>query len=156
MTAAKRSRRAERRPGRHRDRSRAGSTAGIRRILRRRGLGSRSLHGSRSFQRCRLERREVCRLSGLVTTCGGSRAHLRTDWGDVGYGYQWWVNPDGAYRAIGIFGQMIFLDARSDIVIVTNSAWPEADWDPGDEAVDAFNRAVVKALRPDDSIARPR
>jgi CubicO group peptidase (beta-lactamase class C family) len=85
-----------------------------------------------------------------------TRAHLRTDWGDVGYGYQWWVNPDGSYRAIGIFGQMIFLDAQSDIVIVTNSAWPSADWDPGYDAVDAFNRAVVKALRPGDSTVRPR
>ncbi len=40
------------------------------------------------------------------------------------------------------------------IVIVTNSAWPEADWDPGYETVDAFNRAVVNALRTDDSKAR--
>jgi CubicO group peptidase (beta-lactamase class C family) len=83
-----------------------------------------------------------------------TRSHLRTDWDDIGYGYQWWVNPDGSYRAIGIFGQMIFLDARSDIVIVTNSAWPEADWDPGYEAVDAFNRAVVSALRAQDTRAR--
>jgi CubicO group peptidase (beta-lactamase class C family) len=80
-----------------------------------------------------------------------SRSHIRTDWDDVGYGYQWWVNPDGSYRAIGIFGQMIFLDARSDIVIVTNSAWPEADWDPGYVAVNEFNHAVVKALRSDDA-----
>jgi CubicO group peptidase (beta-lactamase class C family) len=83
-----------------------------------------------------------------------TRAHLQTDWGNVGYGYQWWVNPDGSYRAIGIFGQMIFLDGRSDVVIVTNSAWPEADWDPGYEAVDAFNRAVVSALQPEESKAR--
>jgi CubicO group peptidase (beta-lactamase class C family) len=83
-----------------------------------------------------------------------THAHLQTDWGNVGYGYQWWVNPDGSYRAIGIFGQMIFLDARYDVVIVTNSAWPEADWDPGYEAVDAFIRAVVSALRPDDSKER--
>ena len=76
-----------------------------------------------------------------------TRAHIRTDWDDVGYGYQWWVNPGGSYRAIGIFGQMIFLDARADVVIVTNSAWPQADWDPGYAAVEAFNRAVVSALR---------
>jgi CubicO group peptidase (beta-lactamase class C family) len=76
-----------------------------------------------------------------------TRSHIHTDWDDIGYGYQWWVNPDGSYRAIGIFGQMIFLDATADVVIVTNSAWPEADWDPGYEVVDAFNRAVVSALR---------
>jgi CubicO group peptidase (beta-lactamase class C family) len=82
-----------------------------------------------------------------------TRSHIHTDWDDIGYGYQWWVNPDGSYRAIGIFGQMIFLDARSDVVIVTNSAWPDADWDPGYEAVDAFNRAVVSSLRSNDSSA---
>ncbi len=76
-----------------------------------------------------------------------TRTHIRTDWDHVGYGYQWWINPDGAYRAIGICGQMIFLDAKTDTVIVTNSAWPSADWDPGYDAVDAFNAAVLKAIR---------
>jgi CubicO group peptidase (beta-lactamase class C family) len=75
-----------------------------------------------------------------------SRSHIRTDWDDIGYGYQWWIDPDGSYRAIGICGQMIFLDPKSDTVIVTNSAWPEADWDPGYDAVSAFNAATVKAL----------
>jgi CubicO group peptidase (beta-lactamase class C family) len=76
-----------------------------------------------------------------------TRSHIATDWGDVGYGYQWWINADGCYRAIGIYGQMIYLDPRSDLVIVTNSAWPEADWDPGYEAYAAFTRAVTRALR---------
>lgn len=76
-----------------------------------------------------------------------TRSHIKTDWDDIGYGYQWWINPDGTYRAIGICGQQIFLDPKSDIVIVINSAWPEADWDPGYDAVSAFNAAVVKALQ---------
>ena len=76
-----------------------------------------------------------------------TRSHIATDWGDVGYGYQWWINSDGAYRAIGIYGQMIYLDPRSDLVIVANSAWPEADWDPGYEAYAAFTLAVTRALR---------
>ena len=76
-----------------------------------------------------------------------TRSHIATDWGDVGYGYQWWVNPDGSYRAIGIYGQMIYLDPRSDLVIVTNSAWPEADWDPGYDGCAAFTLAVTRALR---------
>ncbi len=75
-----------------------------------------------------------------------TRSHIKTDWDNIGYGYQWWINPDGTYRAIGICGQMIFLDPKSDLVIVANSAWPEADWDPGYDAVSAFNSAVVKAL----------
>lgn len=74
-------------------------------------------------------------------------SHIKSDWRGVGYGYQWWINPDGPYRAIGIYGQTIYLDPRSDIVIVTNSAWPEADWDPGYDAFDAFALAVTHALR---------
>jgi CubicO group peptidase (beta-lactamase class C family) len=76
-----------------------------------------------------------------------TRSHIKTGWGDIGYGYQWWINPDGTYRALGICGQMIFLDPKADIVVVANSAWPEADWDPGYDAVDAFNAAVVKAVQ---------
>lgn len=76
-----------------------------------------------------------------------TRSHIATDWGEVGYGYQWWINADGSYRAIGIYGQMIYLDPRSDLVIVTNSAWPQADWDPGFEAYAAFTLAVTRALR---------
>ena len=75
-----------------------------------------------------------------------TRAHVRTDWDDIGYGYLWWVNPDKTYRAIGICGQMIFLDPRTDTLIVTNSAWPHADWDEGYAAVQAFNDAVIHAL----------
>jgi hypothetical protein len=41
---------------------------------------------------------------------------------------------------------MIFLDPKLDVLIVTNSAWPQADWDPGYEAVNAFSAAVQKAL----------
>ena len=41
---------------------------------------------------------------------------------------------------------MIFLDPKSDVVIVTNSVWPEADWDPGYDAVAAFCTAVVNSL----------
>jgi len=74
-------------------------------------------------------------------------SHIKSGWRGVGYGYQWWINPDGPYRAIGIYGQTIYLDPRSDIVIVTNSAWPEADWDPGYDAFDAFALAVTHALR---------
>jgi len=75
-----------------------------------------------------------------------SRSHIATDWDRIGYGYQWWINPDGTFRAIGIFGQMIFLDPQDDVVIVTNSAWPEADWDPGFHTVEAFNTAVLRLL----------
>jgi CubicO group peptidase (beta-lactamase class C family) len=75
-----------------------------------------------------------------------TRSHVQTDWDDIGYGYMWWINPNHSYQAIGIFGQMIFLDPRTDTVIVANSAWPEADWDPGYDESRAFTEAVIGAM----------
>ena len=46
--------------------------------------------------------------------------------GNPGYGYLWWLWDTGAYAAIGIFGQLIWIDPRQDVVIVTHSAAPAA------------------------------
>ena len=46
--------------------------------------------------------------------------------GNPGYGYLWWLWEGGAYAAIGIFGQLIWIDPHEDLVIVTQSAAPEA------------------------------
>ena len=46
--------------------------------------------------------------------------------GNPGYGYLWWLWDAGAYAAIGIFGQLIWIDPRQDVVIVTHSAAPAA------------------------------
>ena len=43
-----------------------------------------------------------------------------------GYGYQWWTGPQGTFAAVGIFGQMIHVDPKRKLVIVTLSAWPKA------------------------------
>ena len=43
-----------------------------------------------------------------------------------GYGYLWWLRGGGSYAGIGIFGQLVFIDPASKIVIVTHSAWPTA------------------------------
>ena len=45
----------------------------------------------------------------------------------LGYGYQWWIPPgdDGAFEALGIFGQSIYVNPKMHIVIVQTSAWPE-------------------------------
>ncbi|WP_435257630.1 serine hydrolase domain-containing protein [Thioclava sp. FR2] len=45
--------------------------------------------------------------------------------GDVGYGYQWWVpegSAPGEVLARGVYGQYIFIDSDSGIVIAVNSA----------------------------------
>jgi len=40
-----------------------------------------------------------------------------------GYGWFWWLQEGGAYAALGIFGQMIWIDPHAGLVIVTQSAW---------------------------------
>lgn len=43
-----------------------------------------------------------------------------------GYGFQWWITKPGTFSAIGIYGQMIYIDPSRQLIVVTNSAWPEA------------------------------
>ncbi|HEV2568352.1 serine hydrolase domain-containing protein [Sphingomonas sp.] len=43
-----------------------------------------------------------------------------------GYGYQWWIEPEGSFQAQGIFGQMIHVDPSRRLVIALSSAWPRA------------------------------
>ncbi len=38
-----------------------------------------------------------------------------------GYGYLWWLDDTGSYRARGIFGQQIFIDPASKLVIAVHS-----------------------------------
>jgi CubicO group peptidase (beta-lactamase class C family) len=75
-----------------------------------------------------------------------SSKQTKSDFGGLDYGFFWWVHKDGTYEAIGIFGQSIFIAPKEHLVIVTNSAWPEADATPRYIAHDAFVAAVRKAL----------
>jgi CubicO group peptidase (beta-lactamase class C family) len=51
----------------------------------------------------------------------GPRASALLPWG---YGYQWWVPDDsGAYSAIGIYGQFIYVDPAARLVIAKTSAF---------------------------------
>lgn len=43
-----------------------------------------------------------------------------------GYGYQWWTNDDGSFDARGIFGQGIFIDLATRLVIASSGNWPHA------------------------------
>jgi len=58
-----------------------------------------------------------------------------------GFGYFWWMRPNG-YAAEGIFGQAIVTYPDDRLVIVFNSAWPEADADALWAAQAAFADAV--------------
>jgi CubicO group peptidase (beta-lactamase class C family) len=75
-----------------------------------------------------------------------TRAQVNSDWDDYGYGFQWWIRSDGAYQAVGIFGQSLYINPAERLIIVTNSAWPNAD-ESGPYAIqDAYVNAVRQAL----------
>ena len=71
---------------------------------------------------------------------------VMSDFAGLGYGYQWWTHDDGSFEAVGIFGQSIYINRQEKLVIVTNSAWPEADAAKYYVVTDAYRDAVVKAL----------
>lgn len=68
----------------------------------------------------------------------------QADIGDpnFGYGYQWWTESNGSYDAIGIFGQMIHVDPKHRLVIVTLSNWAK----PTDDGLSAKRKALVKRI----------
>ncbi|MFC3079834.1 serine hydrolase domain-containing protein [Phenylobacterium terrae] len=59
-----------------------------------------------------------------------------------GYGYFWWMIPEG-YAARGIFGQSIVTIPEERLVVVVNSAWPQAT---GRE-LSAAQAALLAAIR---------
>ena len=81
---------------------------------------------------------------GWVTDA--SNKHIDSDNGKLGYGYMWWILPDGTYAALGFFGQTIYIDPKHDIVIVTNSAWRQAADLKAFDAEEAYIAAVTQAL----------
>ncbi|MEP2989293.1 MAG: serine hydrolase [Parasphingorhabdus sp.] len=68
-----------------------------------------------------------------------------------GYGYQWWTFDDGSFAAQGIFGQGIFIDPASNLVVASNGNWPSATpAEQGAQRIAFFNavKAYVKAEPP--------
>ncbi|AVO45760.1 serine hydrolase domain-containing protein [Phreatobacter cathodiphilus] len=72
-------------------------------------------------------------------------------YGADGYGYSWWIDPDGAMVAVGFAGQTLYVNARADVVIVTLSCQPQPPYAES-FATDfkaermTFKRAVLEAL----------
>ena len=60
-----------------------------------------------------------------------------------GYGYFWWMPDNGAYEAIGIFGQSISTFRDDRIIIVINAAGPKAT----DPEMSAARIAFLNAVR---------
>ena len=75
-----------------------------------------------------------------------TRSQVKSDFGNYGYGFQWWIHPDGASEASGIFGQSIYINPVEKLIIVTNSAWAQAVGLAPRTIQDAYVDAVVKAL----------
>ena len=46
-------------------------------------------------------------------------------YGATGYGYNWWIDPDGSMVALGFAGQSLYLNRRANVVIVTLSCQPQ-------------------------------
>ena len=67
--------------------------------------------------------------------------------GFAGYGYLWWLFDDGAYGALGIFGQTIFIHPGEDLVVVTHSALPTAIGQEFSSHRTAFLEALEAELR---------
>lgn len=63
--------------------------------------------------------------------------------GSDNYGYLWWLNGDGSYRASGIFGQGIYFNPAEDLIIVVQGAWPRAT----DPVFAAHRDAMFAAVR---------
>ena len=63
-----------------------------------------------------------------------------------GYGYLWWLSKARAYRALGIFGQAIFIDPEEKLVIVTHGVWPRATGKDLAAHRAAFFQAVREAV----------
>jgi CubicO group peptidase (beta-lactamase class C family) len=64
----------------------------------------------------------------------------------VDYGYMWWIASNGAFAALGLFGQYMYINPREHLAIVVLSAQPKPDDGSRDEFRNAFIKAVVTAL----------
>lgn len=64
------------------------------------------------------------------------------------YRNQWWITHDdhGAYAAIGIHGQMIYIDPKAEMVIARFASYPEATADALDDATLPAFRAMAVHL----------
>jgi CubicO group peptidase (beta-lactamase class C family) len=77
---------------------------------------------------------------------GALRRQESVDDPDRGYGYLWWTDTDGSYAAIGIFGQMVYVDPARQLVIAQVGAWPHATSDELVAARRGFVAAIKRAL----------
>jgi len=77
-----------------------------------------------------------------------SKPNGPADHQNFGYGYQWWLlnDDDGAFAALGIYGQTIYVNPKRHVVIVQAAAWPQPDpderWDETIKVMQTVAREV--------------
>lgn len=76
-----------------------------------------------------------------------TKSQVKSDIPIYDHGFQWWIHADGAYEASGIFGQSIYVVPAEKLVIVTNSAWAQAEMMEMYANKDVYVEAVRRALR---------
>lgn len=62
--------------------------------------------------------------------------------GNKQYGYLWWLEGDGIFRASGIYGQGIYINPANNLVVVALSAWRTAQGAEYSEHRDAVFQAI--------------
>jgi CubicO group peptidase (beta-lactamase class C family) len=69
--------------------------------------------------------------------------------GNLGYAYQWWVpaGGEGAFMAMGIYGQVIYVNPKRRVVIVQTSAWKLPDEDASWAESVKLMEAVARRFR---------
>ncbi len=67
-------------------------------------------------------------------------------WPGAGYGYGWWIFNGDSFEALGIHGQMIYIDPSRKLVIAVNSAWPEAESNERYIAVANFVKSITDEI----------
>jgi CubicO group peptidase (beta-lactamase class C family) len=81
-----------------------------------------------------------------------TQRQVGTPYGDQGYGYQWWITGGSSFAAIGIHGQLIYIDPARRLVVAINSAWPVAVAPERSQARREFLNVIAAAV---DAERRP-
>lgn len=100
-----------------------------------------------------IDGRQVVPASWVEASTAADADYLRPGAaGPFGYGYQWWIPPgsEGAFMAIGIFGQSIYVNPARHIVVVQTSAWssPIGENGEGADQLAMFEAIAAMSSRP--------
>ncbi|PCJ48476.1 MAG: serine hydrolase [Gammaproteobacteria bacterium] len=64
-----------------------------------------------------------------------------------GYGYLWWLSKGASYRAVGIFGQGIYINPEQNVVVAIQSARGVASNQSAWTLQNAFYAAITQAVK---------